>query len=333
MSDSVIDSPSAEPSDNIGLDILEQEELELKTIELKAVNEKLEAKTAELKAADESLAELNLELSHLNQVLTQTNVRLANVNKKLAAKNKELVLVNIQIKHQNEAQQEFINIAAHELRTPIMPILGIAEMLDVEYQEQNKQEILVDKRHNETIFRNARRLERLAENILDVSKIKDNKLKLYIEEFVLNDIIMNAIDDVLISAADNKPVAVCNKTKILYNPREPIYIKADKDRISQVIYNLLNNAIKFTEGGTIIIDVQNSIDSVVVLIKDTGIGIAPEIQPKLYSRFVTDSCQGMGLGLYISKNIIEKHGGRVWAENNANGEKGATFGFSLPLTI
>jgi signal transduction histidine kinase len=241
-------------------------------------------------------------------------------------------LVNIQIKHQNEAQQEFINIAAHELRTPIMPILGIAEMLDVEYQEQNKQEILVDKRHNETIFRNARRLERLAENILDVSKIKDNKLKLYIEEFVLNDIIMNAIDDVLISTADNKHVTVCNKTKILYNPREPIYIKADKDRISQVIYNLLNNAIKFTEGGTIIIDVQNSIDSVVVLVKDTGIGIAPEIQPKLYSKFVTDSCQGMGLGLYISKNIIEKHGGRVWAENNANGEKGATFGFRLPLT-
>ena len=228
MSDSVIDSPSSQPSDNIGLDILEQEELELKTTELKAVNEKLEAKTAELKAADESLAEFNLELAHLNQVLTQTNVRLAKVNKKLAAKNKELVLVNIQIKHQNEAQQEFINIAAHELRTPIMPILGIVEMLDVEYQEQNKQEILVDKRHNETIFRNARRLKRLAENILDVSRIKDNKLKLYIEEFVLNDIIMNAIDDVLISAADNKHVTVCNKTKILYNPREPIYIELIK---------------------------------------------------------------------------------------------------------
>jgi signal transduction histidine kinase len=331
LSDSVIDSLSSQPSDNIGLDILEQEELELKTTELKAVNEKLEAKTAERKAADESLAELNLELAHLNQVLTQTNVRLAKVNKNLAAKNKELVLVNIQIKHQNEAQQEFINIAAHELRTPIMPILGIAEMLDDEYQEQNKQEILVDKRYNETIFRNARRLKRLAENILDVSKIKDNKLKLYIEEFVLNDIIMNAIDDVLISAADNKRVTVCNKTKILYNPREPIYIKADKDRISQVIYNLLNNAFKFTEGGTIIIDVQNSTDNVVMLVKDTGIGIAPEIQPKLYNKFVTDSSQGMGLGLYISKNIIEKHGGRVWAANNANGEKGATFGFRLPL--
>ena len=334
MSDSVIDSPSAEPSDTKELDILEQEEheLELKTTELKAVNEKLEARTAELKAADESLAELNLELAHLNQVLTQTNVRLAKVNKKLAAKNKELVLINIQIKHQNEAQQEFINIAAHELRTPIMPILGIAEMLDLEYQEQNKQEILVDKSYNETIFRNARRLERLAENILDASKIKDNKLKLYIEEFVLNDIILNAIDDVLINTVDNKRVTVCNKTKILYNPKEPIYIKADKDRISQVIYNLLNNAIKFTEGGTIFIDVQNNMDSVVVLVEDTGIGIAPEIQPKLYSKFVTDSCQGMGLGLYISKNIIEKHGGRAWAVNNANGEKGATFGFSLPLT-
>jgi two-component system sensor histidine kinase VicK len=118
----------------------------------------------------------------------------------------------------------------------------------------------------------------------------------------------------------------------LYNPKEPIYIKADKDRISQVVYNLLNNAIKFTEGGTILIDAQNNIDYVVVLVKDTGIGIAPEIQPKLYSKFATNSCQGMGLGLYISKNIIEKHGGRLWAENNTNGEKGATFGFSLPLT-
>jgi signal transduction histidine kinase len=163
---SIVSSSPFEPNDNIELDILDQEEaLEHKTIELEVVNEKLEAKTAELKAADESLAELNLELACLNQELTETNKRLAKVNKKLAVKNKELVLVNIQIKQQNTAQQEFINIAAHELRTPIMPILGIAEMLDVEYQEQNKQKILVDKGYNETIIRNARRLERLAENI------------------------------------------------------------------------------------------------------------------------------------------------------------------------
>ena len=246
----------------------------------------------------------------MNQELTQTNKRLAKVNKKLAVKNKELVLVNIQIIQQNEAQQEFINIAAHELRTPIMPILGTAEMLDIEYQEQNKQEILVDKRYNEIIICNARRLERLAENILDVSRIKENKLKLYIEEFVLNDIIINAIDDVLISIADYKRT-IYNKTKILYNPKEPIYIKADKDRISQVIYNLLNNAIKFTEGGTILIDAQNNIDSVIVLVKDTGIGIAPEIQPKLYSKFATNSCQGMGLGLYISK----KYNRKAWRQS------------------
>jgi signal transduction histidine kinase len=339
LSDSAIVSSPFEPN-NKELDILEQEQtLEHKTIELEVVNEKLEAKTVELKAADESLAELNLELACLNQELTQTqtNKRLAKVNKKLAIKNKELVLVNLQIKQQNAVQQEFINIAAHELRTPITPILGIADMLDVEYQEQNKQEILVNKRYNETIIRNARRLERLAENILDASRIKDNKLKLYIEEFVLNDIIINAIDDALISIADykraniyNKTKRICNETKLLYNPKEPIYIKADKDRISQVIYNLLNNAIKFTEGGTILIDAQNNIDYVVVHVKDTGIGIAPEIQPKLYSKFATNSCQGMGLGLYISKSIIEKHGGKVWAENNYDGE-GATFSFSLPV--
>lgn len=332
MSDSAIVSSSTEPYDK-EIDMSEEKILEHKTIELEVVNEKLEERTAELKAADESLAELNLELTCLNQELTQTNKRLAKVNKKLALKNKELVSLNIQIKQQNAAQQEFINVAAHELRTPIMPILGTAEMLDVEYQEQNKQEILVNKRYNETIVRNARRLERLAENILDVSRIKDNKLKLYIEEFVLNDIIINAIDDALISIADYKRTNIYNKTKLLYNPKEPIFIKADKDRISQVIYNLLNNAIKFTESGTILINAQNNIDYIVVLVKDTGIGIAPEIQPKLYTKFATNSCQGMGLGLYISKSIIEKHGGKIWAENNANGEKGATFAFTLPLSI
>jgi signal transduction histidine kinase len=286
LSDSAIAS-STEPYDK-EIDMSEEKILEHKTIELEVVNEKLEAKTAELKAADESLAELNLELTCLNQELTQTNKRLAKVNKKLALKNKELVLLNIQIKKQNAAQQEFINVAAHELRTPIMPILGIAEMLDAEYQEQNKQEILVNKRYNETIIRNARRLERLAENILDASRIKDNKLKLYIEEFVLNDIIINAIDDALISIAGYKRANIYNKTKLLYNP-------------------------------TTLIDAQNNIDYVVVLVKDTGIGIAPEVQPKLYSKFVTNSCQGIGLGLYISKSIIEKHRGKIWAENNANG--------------
>jgi signal transduction histidine kinase len=332
LSDSAIASSSTEPYDK-ETDMSEEKILEHKTIELEVVNEKLEERTAELKAADESLAELNLELTCLNQELTQTNKRLAKVNKKLALKNKELVSLNIQIKQQNAAQQEFINVAAHELRTPIMPILGTAEMLDVEYQEQNKQEILVNKRYNETIVRNARRLERLAENILDVSRIKDNKLKLYIEEFVLNDIIINAIDDALISIADYKRADIYNKTKLLYNPKEPIFIKADKDRISQVIYNLLNNAIKFTESGTILIDAQNNIDYIDVLVKDTEIGIAPEIQTKLYNKFATNSCQGMGLGLYISKSIIEKHGGKIWAENNANGEKGATFAFTLPLSV
>lgn len=105
----------------------------------------------------------------------------------------------------------------------------------------------------------------------------------------------NAIDDALISIADYKRTTICNKTKIVYNPKEPIYIQADRDRISQVIYNLLNNAIKFTEGGTILIDAQNNIDSVIVLVKDTEIGIAPEIQPKLYSKFATNSCQGLNI--------------------------------------
>ena len=145
---------------------------------------------------------------------------------------------------------------------------------------------MVDKRHNETIFRNARRLERLAENILDVSKIKDNKLKLYIQEFVLNDIIMNAIDDVLISTTDNKRVNVCNKTKILYNPREPIYIKADKDRISQVIYNLLNNAAIHTESNSRIdISVTCPVDILNIVIEDTGKGFTGVEIKDVFNKF------------------------------------------------
>jgi signal transduction histidine kinase len=123
----------------------------------------------------------------------------------------------------------------------------------------------------------------------------------------------------------------------VFTPEEKLFVEADRGRITQVISNLLSNAIKFTEKGTIFVNSEKKKDHddqviVVASVKDTGIGIDPEILPILFSKFSSKSFQGTGLGLFICKSIIEAHGGRIWAENNArNGEKGATFYFTLPI--
>src|SRR5215831_7631050 len=114
-----------------------------------------------------------------------------------------------------------------------------------------------------------------------------------------------------------------------YNPQD-IIIHADKGRISQVISNLLTNAIKFTKQGTIFVNVEKKKNSVIVCVKDPGQGIDSSLLPRLFTKFASKSYKGTGLGLFISKSIIEAHGGKIWAENNIEG-KGATFGFSLPL--
>jgi signal transduction histidine kinase len=118
----------------------------------------------------------------------------------------------------------------------------------------------------------------------------------------------------------------------LYEPRD-IYIEADKQQLARVISNLLNNAIKFTKEGTISIIIEKKDSQLFVSVKDTGEGIDPEILPQLFSKFVSKSFEGTGLGLFIAKSIVEAHGGKVWAENNYyNGEKGASFIFSIPLS-
>jgi signal transduction histidine kinase len=117
----------------------------------------------------------------------------------------------------------------------------------------------------------------------------------------------------------------------------PIYVYADRIRLYQVLANLLSNAIKFTQKGTISIstdirsNMNSNIDEVTIRIRDTGAGIHPEILPRLFTKFATRSDRGTGLGLFISKGIVEAHGGRIWAENNSDG-KGATFSFTLPLS-
>jgi two-component system sensor histidine kinase VicK len=235
-----------------------------------------------------------------------------------------------QLKRQDKMQKDFINIAAHELRTPIQPILGLTENLISHAKDIEQAKLL------EVVSRNANRLKRLTEDILDITKIESQSLNLKKERFNLNDIIVNSIDDMM--TMTNKQFSnkiEKNLIKIQYHQPQDIFVEADKGRISQVIHNLLDNALKFTNVGTITISTQikkeDEKDDVVVKVKDTGTGIDPQIFPRLFTKFATKSEKGTGLGLFISKSIIEAHGGRIWAENNADG-KGATFYFSLPLS-
>ena len=242
---------------------------------------------------------------------------------------RKIEATNEELKKKDELKDEFINIAAHELRAPIQPILGLAEILRRRkiggaVGDNNTKDI----EHLDIIIRNAKRLLRLEQNMLDMTKIEDRSLKLDKEKIDLIENIQHVIKDFGNELSNEKIVFTQPSQK------EPIIVNADKVRICEVISNLLGNAIKFTtkEGGrNITIKAEKKDSQAVVSIKDTGSGIDPEIKPKLFSKFVTNSPGGTGIGLFISKSIVEAHGGRIWAENNADG-KGAIFVFSLPLS-
>jgi signal transduction histidine kinase len=237
------------------------------------------------------------------------------------------------LKEVDKLKDEFINIAAHELRTPIQPILGLSSILRSQAKDSKQQELL------DVIVRNAKRLQRLSEDILDVTKIESQNLILKKQVFNLNDIISNAISDTMNHIIKEKkensvklePINSKEKGKEGEGIISPVIIEADKGRITQVISNLLTNAVKFTNEGTIRVAAEKKDNEVVISIKDTGTGIDSEMLPRLFTKFATTSNTGTGLGLFISKSIVKAHGGRIWAENNRN-EKGAAFYFSLPLS-
>ena len=258
------------------------------------------------------------------------NAKLKEANKNLIEREEVIRSQYEKLKESDRMKDEFVNIAAHELRTPIQPILGLSEIIRPKVNAE-------DREYVDVIVRNAKRLQRLTEEILDVTKIESHSLKLKKEEFNLKDVIENCINDEIVNKHSNSDKE--KKPKILYQPKD-IPLKADRIRISQVISNLLSNAIKFTPGGTISIvsglnsnsskDNNDSDNEAIVNIKDNGHGIDQEMLPKLFSKFATKSFAGTGLGLFICKSIIEAHGGSIWAENNPDG-KGATFSFTLPL--
>lgn len=266
------------------------------------------------------------EVVNRTKAINKSNVELDTMSKRLKTSNLSLESTNVQLRQHEKMQKEFINVAAHELRTPIQPILGLADVLRDHTSDPGQVKLL------DVIMRNAKRLQRLSSDILDASKIEGNVLKLSKSQFDLTEKIKNTIIDI----ENSYDLETKKNVKIIFRSSESITIIADRDRIYQVLTNLLNNAMKFTRKG--IINVNASLNNfsdgrdkqVTVTIMDTGVGISPEIMPNLFSKFVTTSNQGTGLGLFISKGIIEAHGGKIWAQNNPDGV-GARFSFSLPI--
>ncbi len=243
---------------------------------------------------------------------------------------KQVKEANERLTLHDKMQQEFINVAAHELRTPIQPILttvGILHSNKGHVSNQQMDDSL------EMIHRNAQRLKRLAEDILDVTKIETQSLILNKERLNLNDVVVSTINDVKNQIQDR-----CGGgTQILYEPSDDtIFIQADRYRVSQLVANLLSNALKFVkrDDGLVSISIEKKKDVggqevALVSIKDNGTGIDPDIFPRLFEKFASKSFQGTGLGLFICRSIVEAHGGRIWAENNI--DNGATFHFILPV--
>jgi signal transduction histidine kinase len=331
----------------------------------------------EVNSSDE-IGQLANQFENMKQSIQYTNQNLNQIvyvrTKKLEEANKQLALANEQLKLNEKAQKEFINVAAHELRTPIVPILGLSELLysqmnknmpDDDDNDKGRKQLLQpeqqDKQHQqdflqkkkqleklEVIIRNASRLQRLTEDILDVTKIESQALKLRLEKANLKDLISDIIGDYTRSDEIGK---LKSNVKIRFDPHDKdssIFVNVDRGRIAQVISNLISNALKFTEEGSITVAIDKKIskdnnnnNQVIVSVKDTGAGIDPEILPRLFTKFATKSDVGTGLGLYISKSIIEAHDGKIWAENNKNNDnnnnldeqtrRGSTFYFTLPL--
>ena len=279
------------------------------------------------------------ELSFLSESFNSMVTAIKNYIKKQNQLTKQLEKANEELKYRDQLKDEFIHVAAHELKTPIQPILGLCELL-----RDRKADIVKDEEILDVIIRNSKRLMKLAEDILNVARIESGSFFLKKERFDIGELISEIMNDIKEEIVENK-----KNIKLFFelyngnnNNNNKIIVEADKNRLCQVISNILNNAIKFTDEGSITVIVgtkkinNNNSNKVIVSIKDTGTGIDSEILPKLFTKFATKSsiAGGTGLGLFISKSIIEMHGGSIWAFNNDEKNKddrGSTFTFSLPV--
>lgn len=327
-----------------------RKELLLKVAELNSALSSVAELTRRLEESDSHLrdAQKSLSTAYTAAAVSDTELRTAHdalaisdstlemKSDQLFVAIEHLTIANEKLRHSRDLQNAFIKIAAHELKNPIQPLLGIAEYLEaLQNSVVGTEKIEVAKGDIELIVRNARRLERLSKDILDVSQIEGKSLTLNKESLDLNREIRDVVRDFQMSGQKNEEIAQIS-FRSAPAPDGTIMVKADKFRIYEVISNILGNAIKFCANGSIrIISAISKDGFALVQIKDTGRGISAEILPQLFIKFgvvsnANDPKAGSGLGLFISKGIIDAHGGKIWAENNKDGI-GATFTFTLPI--
>ena len=261
-----------------------------------------------------------------------------------------LKMAHKKLENNNKILYNFIQYSAHELRNPIQPILGISQIIKNKITHTEERELNVEEICSllDIIIRNARKLYRLTDDVLDATRIETNSFHLNKETFNLKELIQVLVDEYKSQNNNTTKNDIDNHRNIKLSLMPPIteetqnadlfLIKADKGRISQVFSNLFSNALKFTKENDIIyvnLEQKNtgSRKNFIVSIKDTGSGIDPEIFPRLFTKFATKSEKGVGLGLFICKNIVEAHNGKIWAENNADSGGGSTFAFNLPSTV
>lgn len=255
--------------------------------------------------------------STLGFFISQIN---SDLKKEVDLKTYELKTANEKLRELDKRKDEFIGIASHELKSPIQPILGFAELAKSGDIDQNEAW--------DGVLELANKLQDLANVVLDVSKIESNRLELQIEKIPINDLILEITKSLKINL--KKPIIIKE------NLDENILVEVDWVRIGQVFRNLLNNAIKFTPKGTITIEthVYSDENKIQFRISDTGLGISNDVLPRIFEKFVTKGIKheeqsGTGLGLFLCKGIIDAHGGKISAQNNFNG--GATFEFTIPI--
>jgi signal transduction histidine kinase len=321
------------------------EDLKESNESLRLLNQAIRIKTEEIKNSRKALTESEEKLVTAVDKLAETNERFAITNTELIKSSEELIEANERIKQLVLRQKDFIDITAHEIRTPTQSILGYVEILIS--QPQTNVEYL------KLIMQNAVRVQKILSNILDMAKIDNDSLILTKEKFNLDALVSLIIQDFKIQISHSKKnLDIFYDTKLQVDggggeeeeKEKGTFIEADRDKITQVIVNLLDNAIKFTDAGTIVVTinknechkhVEDSNDhhhkEIIVRIKDVGKGIDSQIRSKVFLKsFSTFDSGGTGLGLFVCKAIVEAHGGNIWVESNID-EKGVTFSFSLPF--
>jgi two-component system sensor histidine kinase VicK len=239
----------------------------------------------------------------------------------------------------DKIKDEFVNIAAHELRNPISPIIGSVDfaMEDIRKLKEGKGDDMTLDSLEENILmieRNATKLYKLSEDILQVSKIESGTFSLRVGQVDLKALCEMAVQDTKRRIeSEKKPLDIRLDYKIANYRSGGVAIFCDSSKISQVLHNLLDNAVKFTEKGTIAISTEmHDESSIIFKIEDSGVGIDREIKNRLFDKFASKSNGGTGLGLYLSKKIVEAHGGKIWGSNNPSGI-GATFSFTIPTDM